>query len=196
MLSTSSAGRDVPLGRAASVVLPTTVGMAARWPRVGGLRGSWFLKRWEGMGVAEYYLVGDRDRRFALETLLDRFDSFDDYRLRWEIQIAHCRIDDPLSPAEARVAAEVNEALDRASLSQIRGEPEAARAEIAEALARSRRLKLSLDDVLDRVVFRPARRQEPERYRLLGQRSTRGGRAAGGRGGFHASISRTPVLGA
>ena len=124
------------------------------------------------MGVAEYYLVGDRDRRFALETLLDRFDSFDDYRLRWEIQIAHCRIDDPLSPAEARVAAEVNEALDRASLSQIRGEPEAARAEIAEALARSRPLKLSLDDVLDRVVFRPARRQEPERYRLLGQRST------------------------
>jgi hypothetical protein len=149
----------------------------AGWERTGeggaGFRGARFVRKWEAMSVAEYYLVGDRDRRADLEDLLDRFDAFDDRGLRRALQLAHWRTDNPLSAAESTVAAQVNEALDRATLSHIRGEPErAARADVAAALAASKRLKLSLTDVLDRVLFRPERRQEPWRYRLLGQRDT------------------------
>ena len=148
----------------------------ADWERTGelsgGLKGARFVRRWEAMGVAEYYLVGDRDRRPALKDLLDRFDSFDERELRRQLQLALYRTDDPLSPDEAEVAAEANEAIHRATMAHINGDLAGARSELAAALAAAERLKLALDDVVGRVEFRPERRQEPERYRLLSRRST------------------------
>ena len=139
----------------------------------GGLRGVRFVKErsvGQAIVVAEDYLVGDRDRRAALEELLERFDRYDDRELRRALSLARCRTDDPLSPREAEVATEVNAALDRALVAHFADQPEAARAEIAAALAAARGLKLSLGDVLERVAFRPEGHEEPEAVRVLARR--------------------------
>lgn len=139
----------------------------------GGLRGVRFIKErsvGEAIGVADYYRLGERDGRARLRELLAKFDRYDRRSFMRALQLVRYRTDEPVSPLEAEVAAAVNAALERASAANLKDDRERAGREVAAALAEADRLRFSLTDVIGVVIFRPERRQEPERYTLLGRR--------------------------
>src|SRR5215831_18974372 len=81
------------------------------WRRDGYNQGGWLgldLVREHSVGerimVAEEVAIGERDGRDALRELLEQFDALDEGELRRAIELAHYRIDDPLSPGETEVA--------------------------------------------------------------------------------------------
>jgi hypothetical protein len=139
----------------------------------GGIRGVRFIKErsvGEAIGVGDYYALGDRSRSAKLRALLDDFGTYDRRDFARAASLARSRTDDPFSPLESDVAEAVNDKLDLAVLAHFNGDMEGARAEIAGAAAEADRLQFSLGDVLDRVIFSPERRQEPERFTLVGRR--------------------------
>ncbi len=141
----------------------------------GGLLGVRFIKTGsvgEGITLAVYYLLSDRDRRAELQELLDRFDSMSDRELRRALELAPSRTDAPFSPLEVQVATAVNQAVSRASLAQIQGDRATAKSEIRDALEKARRLRFTLADAIDSVVFRPERHSEPDRFRVTSRRDT------------------------
>jgi len=136
----------------------------------GGRRGVRFVKErsvGEAISVGEYYLLADRDRRAELEALATRVDTLDDRETRRELSRARWRTDDPFSESETRTAEAVNEGLDRAFQALLREDRSGVRREIESAEAAARMLRFTLDDVADRVVFEPAKRNEPARYRVI-----------------------------
>ncbi len=140
----------------------------------GGLRGARFIKTGsvgEAIGVANYYLLSDRDGRVKLRQLLATFDTYDRYHFRRALQLAKSRTDQPFSPLEAQVAKAVNAALDRAYAAYVNGDRDRARAQIGAALFEAEQLRFSLDDVIGVVIFQPERRQEPERFQVLQRRN-------------------------
>jgi len=142
----------------------------------GGVRGIRFIKErsvGEAVGIGNYYLLGDRSRVARLGDLLDKFDTYDRRGFSRAVALARSRTDDAFSTLESEVAENVNAALDRAIAAHINGDRDGARAAIADAQGHAGRLQFALDDVLDRVSFDPQRRQEPERYQLLGRRDIR-----------------------
>lgn len=159
-------------GRAIAFSLPP-----ADWRREGYNEGGWlgaYFVHEHSVGerilVAEQYVMGRRDGRQALRELLERFDTYDSLDLRRALVLSRYRTDDPLSPRESEVAARVNESLGRAMLAHINGDREAVRRELGGAAREAEQLELSLGDVIERVEFRPEKRQEPARWRVLRRR--------------------------
>jgi hypothetical protein len=143
--------------------------------RSGGLLGVRFIKErsvGEVIEVAEYYSIGQRDGRAALADLLQKIDSYDDRDLRQRLAIAHYRTDDPINGLETDVASRVNEALDRAMSAHINGDADAVRNAVRDARFAADGMRFTLDDVVERVAFRPERHGEPSRYAVLGRGTT------------------------
>jgi hypothetical protein len=141
----------------------------------GGRRGVRFVKErsvGEASSVAEYYLVGDRDRRATLQELLAKLDTYDDYHLKRALVLAKCRTDEPLNALESQVAERVNGALDRATLACLQDDRAEVQRAVGDALVAAETMRLSLGDVIDRVVFRPDRCQEPRRYKVIARQQT------------------------
>ncbi|HKQ56885.1 MAG TPA: hypothetical protein VJY35_03365 [Candidatus Eisenbacteria bacterium] len=143
----------------------------ADWRREGYNQGGWLGAYFvhersvgERIMVAEHHVISDRDGRARLAELLERFDALDDRELKEALRRSRYRTEEPLSPLEAEVAAGVNQAIERAMGAEIAGDREGARREIGGAVRESQRLRIVLSDVLERVVFRPDRAQEPERW--------------------------------
>lgn len=141
----------------------------------GGIKGARFVKErsvGEGIDVGEYYRVGERDRRAALQALIDGLDAHDPSEFRKALSLARSRTDDPFSDLEAEVAEGVNAALDRALSAYVNRDVGEARTQLGAALLEAERLRFPLDDVIDAVIFAPERRQEPTRFTLVERRDT------------------------
>ena len=140
----------------------------------GGWLGAWFVKErsvGERILVADYRLVAERDNRAEIAEIVEKFDTFDERGFRKALGNVQRRTDDPLSPLEGDISRRVNESLRASLMAFLNDDASGARWELRAAVRESERLQLTLGDVLDRVEFRPERRQEPARWQLLERRT-------------------------
>jgi hypothetical protein len=142
----------------------------------GGIKGARFVKTGsvgEGIGLGDYYLLADRHRSVRLREMIARFDTYDN-GFGWDRAIgeAYAHTDTPFTPLEAEIAEHINTEVASANAAFRIHDKDAARSHLEAALLEADRLHFSLADVIDRVEFKPERRQEPERYQMLGRRET------------------------
>jgi len=161
---------------------PPPAGWRREGQSSGGIRGARFVKErsvGEVIGVGDYYLLANRLRRARLQEIIDQFDTFDRRDFQRALRQAYAHTDSPFTPLEAAVAEEINAALGRATAAFRMNDRARARTELGVALGAAARLRFTLGDVLDAVVFTPERRQEPQRWRVVGRReATIGGEPA------------------
>lgn len=151
----------------------------ARWERqgdnAGGTLGVRFILRGGGgqvMSVAAHRLLAERDRRAVLAHLVAHRDSMPLRALLDSIGLARARTDDPISEREAEAATRINAALSRAVSDYLAGSPGLGASDLDEALRASRDYEPTLPELLPRLRLVPARRQEPDRWRLGRERDT------------------------
>jgi hypothetical protein len=142
----------------------------------GGIKGIRFVKErsvGEGIGLGDYYILADRNRSKAIRDILDKFDSFD-YGFAWDkaLREAWTSTDSPFSALESEIAERSNRYVSDAGSAYRRRDREAARAHLENALAEMSRLRFSLSDVIERVEFKPEKKQEPDMYKVTGRRET------------------------
>jgi hypothetical protein len=142
----------------------------------GGIKGARFVKEnsvGEGIGLGDYYILADRNRSAHIRDILAKFDTFDQ-GFAWDkaLREAYAYTDTPFSSLESEIAERVNSEVGQASAAWRNRDRDAAKAHLEAALAEARRLRFSLGDVITRVEFKPERRQNPERYHMLGRRDT------------------------
>ena len=125
----------------------------------------------EGIGLGDYYLLANRHRSAHLREMLANFETYD-RGFEWDkaLRGAYAYTDSPFTPLEAEIAERINTEVGQAGMSFRNQDKDAARAHLEAALAEANRLHFSLADVIDRVEFRPERRQNPEYYQMLGRR--------------------------
>ena len=117
----------------------------------GGVRGVRFVKErsvGEAVTIGEFHHVAERSRTKKIQDLFTRLDEMEWRQFSRASQLAQSRTD-AYSKLEAAVAEEVNGALLRARIAFMNGDRSAARADVKQALDASRRLKFTLDDVLE-----------------------------------------------
>jgi hypothetical protein len=161
---------------------PPPAGWRREGESSGGIRGARFVKErsvGEAIGVGDYYLLADRLRRVRLQEMVDQFATFDRRDFEKALRKAYAHTDSPFTPLEAGVAADINAALGRAAAAFRMNHRDGARTELGVALSAAERLRFTLGDVLDAVVFTPERRAEPQRWLVVGRReATIGGEPA------------------
>ena len=141
----------------------------------GGLKGVIFIKTGsvgEGITVAFHYVVSDRDRTAELRDLLKRYDSMSPDEREKALRLAPMRTESPFSTLEAQVAAAVNEEIQGAQMAQRNGDDFSAKFRLESALRRSENLRLTLPDVIESVVLRPANRTDPDSFQAILRRDT------------------------
>ncbi|HKV99706.1 MAG TPA: hypothetical protein VJN96_07775 [Vicinamibacterales bacterium] len=151
----------------------------AGWRREGdtsGVKGIRFVKEQsvgEGIGLGDYYILADRNRSPYLREILENFDSYD-YGFAFDKALRKCYAytDTPFTARETEIAEVVNSEVAQADTAWRTHDKDAARAHLETALARAERLRFSLADVIDRVEFKPEKRQEPDKYKITGRRET------------------------
>lgn len=126
----------------------------------------------ECMTFATDRLLGEHDRRAALDRLLSHLRIDEPRQVQRQISLARARTDDPLSLNEAAASGAINAALDRALSAHLAGRIEEARDAVGEARNAADSYHLALSDVLERVRFRPDARREPWRYRVTREGKT------------------------
>lgn len=125
----------------------------------GGLRGVRFIKTGsvgEEIRLAEHYALDERDRCERLTRLLADLDNLDLDGFRSRVHRARLWAKPPITDREERLAQVANASLDRAFEAFYQQDPVTARSAVAQALEQAQRIRYSLDDVLDRVMFTPA----------------------------------------
>jgi len=142
----------------------------------GGIKGIRFVKErsvGEAIGLGDYYILADRNRAPHIRDILAKFDSYDD-GFAWDkaLREAYAYTDTPFSALESEIAGRVNLEVGQASAAYRTHDRDAAKAHLEAALAEANRLHFSLADVIARVEFTPARRENPEWYHMLGRRET------------------------
>ena len=142
----------------------------------GGIKGVRFVKErsvGEGIGLGDYYILAERNRGPYLRDILAKFETYD-VGFAWDkaIRTGYAYTDTPFTALESEIAAAVNTEISQADAAFRNRDREAARAHLQTALAEADRLRFSLGQVIDRVEFKPERRQEPEKYKLTGRRET------------------------
>lgn len=140
----------------------------------GGIKGVRFIKEQsvgEAIGVGDYYILADRNRGPYLREILEKFDTYD-LGFAWDraLRKTYAHTDTPFTALESEISASVNTFVSQADAAFRNRDREAAKAYLQAALADSERLRFSLAEVIDRVEFKPERRQEPEKYKLTGRR--------------------------
>ena len=149
------------------------------WRREGdtsGVKGIRFVKEQsvgEGIGIGDYYILADRNRSRYLREMLENFDSYD-AGFAWDkaLRQAYAYTDTPFTVRETEIAEIINSEVAQADTAWRTHDKDAARSHLETALAQAERLHFSLADVIDRVEFKPEKRQEPEKYKLTGRRET------------------------
>ena len=142
----------------------------------GGIKGVRFVKErsvGEGIGLGDYYILADRNRSTYLRDMLAKFDTYDD-GFAWDrdLRNTYAYTDTPFSPLESEIAERVNTEVGQASMAYRNRDRDGAKEHLQEALAAAERLHFSLAEVIDRVEFKPERKQNPEYYQMLGRRET------------------------
>ena len=153
---------------------PPSAGWRREGETSGGIKGARFVKErsvGEAIGLGDYYVLADRHRRVQLREMLDRFETYDD-GFAWDkaIRGAYAHTDTPFTPLESEIAERINTEIGQANVAFRTHDQSAARSHLEAALTEAERLHFTLDEVVDRVEFTPERRQEPERYHVLGRR--------------------------
>lgn len=143
----------------------------------GGVKGARWVKEksvGEAIGIGDYYILADRNRAPYLREMLARFDSLDN-SLEWNkaLRQTYAHTDTPFNALETEIAEAINTSVSRADVAFRSRDRAAARAHLEAALTQAERIQFSLSDVIDRVEFKPEKRQEPERYKITGRRETR-----------------------
>jgi hypothetical protein len=143
----------------------------------GGVKGVRFVKEQsvgEGIGVGDYYILAERNRGPYLREILANFDTYETRSFAWDraLRKTYAHTDSPFTAAESEIAAAVNTAVGQADTAFNQGDRTAARSHLESALAETQRLHFSLAEVIERVEFKPERRQEPDRYKVTGRRET------------------------
>jgi hypothetical protein len=139
----------------------------------GGVKGARWVKErsvGEAVGIGDYYILADRNRSPYLREILANFDSLEGFAWSKALRQTYAHTDTPFTTQETEIAEAINSAVSRADLAFQSRDRAAAKAHLEAALSQAERLHFSLADVLDRVEFKPERRQEPERYKLTGRR--------------------------
>jgi hypothetical protein len=141
----------------------------------GGTKGVRFVKEksvGEAVGVGEYYILADRNRSPQLREILANLETYEFGSFAWSkaIRTGWAHTDSPFTPLESEISAAVNDSVSRADTAFRARNREATRAHLEAALAQADRLTFSLAEVLDRVEFKPERRQEPDKYKITGRR--------------------------
>lgn len=127
----------------------------------------------EGIGIGDYYILADRNRGPYLREILANFDSYD-LGFEWSkaLRKTYAYTDTPFTTQETEIADAINTAVSRADVAFRSRDRQTAKAQLEAALAQAERLHFSLADVIERVEFKPERRQEPEKYKITGRRET------------------------
>jgi hypothetical protein len=140
----------------------------------GGIKGARFVKErsvGEAIGLGDYYILADRNRSTNIREILARFDTFDDgFGFEKALRNAYAHTDTPFTSLETEIAGRVNTEVSSASVAWRKRDKAAAKAHLEAALAEASRLSFSLGDAIDRVEFKPEKRQNPEWYRMIGRR--------------------------
>ena len=142
----------------------------------GGIKGVRFIKEQsvgEAIGVGDYYILADRNRGPYLREMLEKFDTYD-RGFSWDraLRKTYAHTDQPFTALESEIAESVNNSVSQADTAFRNQDRDAAKTHLQAALAESERLHFSLAEVIDRVEFKPERRQEPDRYKITGRRET------------------------
>lgn len=142
----------------------------------GGIKGIRFVKErsvGEGIGLGDYYILADRNRSPQIREILAKFDTYD-YGFAFDraLRETYAHTDTPFSALESEIAQRVNDEVGQANMAWRNRDRDAAKSHLETALAESSRLHFSLDEVVERVEFKPERKQNPEYYRLIGRRET------------------------
>ena len=142
----------------------------------GGIKGIRFVKTGgvgEGIGLGDYYILADRNRSKYLREILEKFDTYD-YGFAWDraLRDTYAHTDTPFTSQETEIAERVNSEVSQAGAAYRNRDRDAAKAHLETALAEADRLRFTLDDVIERVEFKPERRQEPDKYRVTGRRES------------------------
>jgi len=142
----------------------------------GGIKGARFVKErsvGEAIGLGDYYILADRNRSSHIREIVEKFDTYD-YGFAWDraLRNAYAYTDTPFSSLESEIAERVNSEVGEASAAYRNRDRDAAKAHLEAALSEASRLRFSLADVIDRIEFKPERRQNPEWYQMLGRRET------------------------
>jgi hypothetical protein len=122
----------------------------------GGLRGVRFIKSGgfgEEIRIAEHYALDDRLRCQRLKDLWSDFESLERREFERATQRAALYAVPPIGPEEAYFAERANEQLQRARTEFRAGEQRNARRSIRRAFDEAKRIRYSLNEVLDRVMF-------------------------------------------
>lgn len=151
----------------------------AGWRREGdtsGVKGIRFVKEQsvgEGIGVGDYYILADRNRSPYLRDMLENFETYD-YGFAWDkaLRKTYAYTDTPFTALETEIANTINSEVAQADAAWRSRDRDAAKAHLEAALAAADRLHFSLPEVIDRVEFRPEKRQEPDKYKVTGRRET------------------------
>lgn len=152
----------------------------AGWRREGETGGGVKGVRWvkeksvgEAVGIGDYYILADRNRSPHLREMLGNFDTFEPNGIAWSkaIRQAYAYTDTPFTSAETEIATTINNTVSQAGAAMRSGDRATAKAQLMTALSAAEGLRFSLADVIDRVEFKPERRQEPDKYKITGRRN-------------------------
>ena len=124
----------------------------------GGLRGVRYVKRGsvgEAIGIADSYDVSGRLRRAELAKLLATDSNSETFDYDHALRRTWARTDKPYSALETEVAQAINAALSRANRARKERDYVTVRSELLGAQAAAERLHFSMQEVIDRAVFRP-----------------------------------------
>jgi len=122
----------------------------------GGLRGVRFIKNQsigEEISIAEHYALDERLRCTELTELLRDLDNLSDRDFNRRIQRASLYVPKPINSSEKRQAEKANAELTRARTAFRNKQPDVTRHAITNAFEDVGRIKYSLDDVVERVMF-------------------------------------------
>ena len=122
----------------------------------GGLEGVRFIKSrsvGEEIRFAEHYALDQRSRCTQLLELLSDLDNLSEREFALRLQRARFYVQPPVNADEKRWADYANESLDRARDAYRNGDLGGARRAITDAFEQGARIRYSLDEVVDRVMF-------------------------------------------
>lgn len=162
-------------GKQISFSMPPT-GWRREGETSGGIKGIRFVKEQsvgEGIGVGDYYILAERNRSPELREILANFDSYD-IGFAWDkaLRKTYAHTHTPFTALESEISEAINNAVSQAGAAFRNRDRAAAKAHLESALTEAERLRFSLAEVIDRVEFKPERRQDPGMYKVTGRRET------------------------
>jgi hypothetical protein len=161
------------IGEKISFALPPS-GWRREGDTSGGVKGVRFVKEQsvgEGIGVGDYFILADRNRGPYLREILAKFDTYDEgFGFDNALRKTYAYTDTPFSVLESEIAEVINSEVGQAAAAWRTHDRDAARTHLETARTEAERLHFSFPEVIDRVEFKPEKRQQPEMYALTGRR--------------------------